>query len=272
MAAPQRIFALHRGDRRYRVGAAQRGGRHFAQAQRTQLAFGLQARHLAHRFLDRHGFVPAVQVVQVDHVGAQPLQAGLDIAANGFGPAVDHPLKRPARPDRLAGHAALAAQRDALAVRLQHPAYQRLIGAEAVQRRGVEQRDARIQRLQQQPLGIGHRRRRAVGVAQVHAAQPDGRDVERADAALRQAHASPSSDGYVGRSPEGMAGRPGSGPALGPPTLVDTMRISPRRSAAAPAGAAPGSRAAPGPGCCWAGALRGWRRRTRGPAARCRSC
>ena len=46
-------------------------------------------------------------------------------------------------------------------------------------------------------------------------AQPDavGRDLGEAHGG----HVSPSSDGYIGRSPVGMAGRLGSGPALGPP-------------------------------------------------------
>jgi hypothetical protein len=36
----------------------------------------------------------------------------------------------------------------------------------------------------------------------------------------------PSSDGYIGRSPEGIAGRLGSGPALGPLLFVHRSRAA----------------------------------------------
>ena len=81
-------------------------------------------------------------------------------------------------------HAALAGKHELRAVRFHHPPDQRLVGAEAVQRRGVEQRHSRIQRVQQQTFGRLGRRWRAVGMAQVHAAQPDGRDLEGADLSL----------------------------------------------------------------------------------------
>jgi hypothetical protein len=92
--------------------------------------------------------------------------------------------------DRLPRHAALAAQHDAAAVGFQHAAHQRFIRAEAVKRCRVEERDARVQRLQQQRLGRRGLGRRAVGVAEVHAAQADLGHLEGADAARLHAAAS----------------------------------------------------------------------------------
>ncbi len=138
--------------------------------------------HRADAVLDRHALVPAVQVVQVDDLGAQTLEAVLAVACDGLGAAVDDALD--AVVEGHAGHAALAGQRDLAAMRLEHPADQRLVGAEAVERGGVEHRHAQLQRAMQQGFGRLRRRWRAVGMAQVHAAQADGRDGEGADAAV----------------------------------------------------------------------------------------
>jgi hypothetical protein len=53
-----------------------------------------RARHV----LDRHGGVDAVLVEQVDAVGPQALQRGLDDLADAFGPAV-HAPRRPLSED-----------------------------------------------------------------------------------------------------------------------------------------------------------------------------
>jgi hypothetical protein len=166
---------------------AQRLGGDFAQAQRAQLAGANQVAHGPDAVLDGHRprarLVPAVQVVQVDDVRLQALQAVFAVAPDGLGAAVDHPLQRPARPDRLAAQAALGAQHITLAVPLHRTAEQRLVGAKAIERCGVEQRHAGVQRVQQQALGIGLLWRQAIGVAEAHAAQADGRDGEGTHAA-----------------------------------------------------------------------------------------
>jgi hypothetical protein len=54
VARPQRVLGLHRGDRVHRMRAAQRGGRHFAQADRADLALRAPGRPGAHAVLDRH--------------------------------------------------------------------------------------------------------------------------------------------------------------------------------------------------------------------------
>ena len=78
----------------------------------------------------------------------------------------------------LSRHAALGAQDDAVAPGLQRAADQGLVGAKAVERGGVKQRHALVQRLQQQPLGGVGIGRLTIGMAEVHATQADGRDFE----------------------------------------------------------------------------------------------
>lgn len=163
----------------------------------------------------------------------------------------------------LAGHAALAGQHEALAMRRQMPADPLLRQAIAVQRRGVEVRHACVQRRQQQAGGgsLGHRF--AVGVADVHAAQTDGRNLERPQAPRRPRRRRRLQE----RGERALRDLTGHARLL-------RLSAAPGRcppAAAAPAGAAPGSTAAPARRWRWARAPRGWRRRIRGPAARCRS-
>lgn len=66
-------------------------------------------------------------------------------------------------------------------MRLEHASEQLLVGAEAVEGRGVEEIDAGIERREEYTLGHVGRRRRAVGVAQVHASLADRRDAEGSD-------------------------------------------------------------------------------------------
>ena len=48
-----------------------------------------QPGHRTHAFLDGHALVPAMQVIEVNDVGAQPPERGFAMLAQGFGPAVD---------------------------------------------------------------------------------------------------------------------------------------------------------------------------------------
>ena len=117
----------------------------------------------------------------------QTLEAVLAVAADRLGPAVDDALH--ALGELHAGHAALAAQHDLRAFGLQALADELLVGAEAIQRRGVEQRDAEVERVVQELRTLFRPRRHAIGVAQVHAAQPDRPKRRRAAIRrVRQAH------------------------------------------------------------------------------------
>jgi hypothetical protein len=123
-----------------------------------------------------------VQVVKVDHVGLQAAQAVFAIPADRLGPAVDHALH--AIVELHACHAALAGQRELAAVLREHVAHMRFARAETVERCGVEVGHAVVERGEQHALGLFPGHRRTVSVADVHAAQADGADLERAELAL----------------------------------------------------------------------------------------
>ena len=89
VARPERILGLQGGDGVYGMRAAQRGGGHFAQAKGANLAGGHQLGQRADAVLNRHLLVPAVQVIQVNHVGLQALERGFAGGANGFWPAIN---------------------------------------------------------------------------------------------------------------------------------------------------------------------------------------
>ena len=184
VAAPQRVFRLHRRQRVYGVGLPDglRGG--LRQADMPDLAFLDKAAQHAHAVFQRgrRDLVEAVQVVQVDDVRLQAPQGVLDVLPQLFRTAVDgaHAV--------LAAHAALAYQEHLVPVRFQERPHQLLVAAEAVQGGAVEMGDAQVQGLlQHAPAGF-RRRRRPVGMGQVHAAQADGGDRDVAEIARSQGH------------------------------------------------------------------------------------
>ena len=127
-----------------------------------------------------------MQVVQVDDIGLQALQRGLACGLERGGAAINDAHFLPIAFHVHAGHAALAGQREAVAVLGQHFAHQRLVGTKAIQRGGVKVGHARVQRGQQHALALLGGHGRAIGVAQVHAAQPNGRHLKRPQRTLRQ--------------------------------------------------------------------------------------
>ncbi len=142
VAGPQRVFALDGGDRMHRVRPAQGGGGHFRQADGPDLPGRHQLAEGADAVLDGDLPVPAMQVVEVDDVGLQALQAIVAGLLDRLGPAVDHP--HPVH----AGHAALGGQDVFLPAALQGVADQGLVGAEAVERGGVQEAVAEVERAQ----------------------------------------------------------------------------------------------------------------------------
>ena len=120
-----------------------------------------------------------MQVIQVDHISLQSAQAVFAIASERFRTPIDHPLESVGK--LHTGHTSLAGQCDCPAVRFEHPPEQLFVVAKAVQSSGVKQRNAGIQRCQQNPLALLGRNRRAVGMAEVHAAQANGADLEGPD-------------------------------------------------------------------------------------------
>ena len=102
---------------------------------------------------------------------AQTVLAGL---AQRSGAPVNHAHQIAITIHIHALHAAFAGQRETAAVRPQHTAHQGLVGPEAVERGGIEQRHAGIECGQQHALALPGRHRGAIGVREVHAAQADG--------------------------------------------------------------------------------------------------
>jgi hypothetical protein len=121
-----------------------------------------------------------MQIVEIDHIGAQALEAVFAVLAQGFGTTVDDAAHHAVFAAH-AGHAAFAGQGDVVAVGLEHGADQRFAGAKAIERGGVEQRHARIQRRMQHGVRLLGRDGVAVGMAEIHAAQRDIGDAEWAE-------------------------------------------------------------------------------------------
>jgi len=157
-----------------RLAQGRRGD--FRKADCPDLPLLHQIRQRPDAVLDGHVPVLPMEVIEIDHVGLQALQAVAARAPQRLGTTVDHPRARLVPEDP-----ALAGEHDVGAVRLEDRADELLVGAESIEGCGVEQRDAAIERRAQDRLGDVPRRRRGVGVAEVHASQPEGRDAEWAE-------------------------------------------------------------------------------------------
>ena len=92
VARPERVLGLHGGDRMDGVRAADRVGRGLAEADVAHLALLDELAHRADRLLDRNVGVDAVLVVEVDVIGAQPLQRAVDRAAHVLGEPSSGPI------------------------------------------------------------------------------------------------------------------------------------------------------------------------------------
>ncbi len=177
VAAPQRVFGLQRGEGMGGVGAAYGVRARLAYAEMAHLAGLDQPRHGADRLLDRHVRVDAVEIVEVDHLDSEPLQAGL---------AGDRDIVRPA-----IGEAALAIRPAHIAElggedRLVAPALQRLadellVPAGGIGVRRVDEVEPELQRAMDGGDGFWIVRR-AVLARHAVAAEPDIRHAQPAGA------------------------------------------------------------------------------------------
>ena len=140
------------------------------------------------RLLDRHVVVPAMDLVEIDVVGAEPLQAGVDLGQDR--------LARQAGAVRPLAHAAVDLGRDHHLVAPreveQRAADDLFAGAVRIDVGGVEEVDAEVERLlDERPARRLAERPRvvaALGLAVAHAAQADARDVEAGAAELDVVH------------------------------------------------------------------------------------
>jgi hypothetical protein len=107
----------------------------FRQAEKTHLASGNQVTHRADGLLDGHLRVNPVLVVKVNHLQPEPLQAGIAGRADVFGPAIDAEK----RAGGVADVAELRCQHDLAAPVTNGLADQRLVGAQAVHVRRIQE-------------------------------------------------------------------------------------------------------------------------------------
>ena len=139
LAPPQRVFALHRGDRLDRVCAADRLHARLGQAEVLHLAFANQLLDRAGDIFDRHVGVDAVLIEQIDGVDLQSLERRLGHLPDVLGTAVEAPLLSVLRIDvesEFGGDHHLTAERG------QRFADELFVGERAVDFGGVEERDA----------------------------------------------------------------------------------------------------------------------------------
>src|SRR5438105_3543964 len=81
-AREQAVLMLQRDDRADGERALHELRRMVREAAVANLALGDEAHHLAPRLLDRYGRIGIVRLEQVDVIGAQPAQTGLEVAAD----------------------------------------------------------------------------------------------------------------------------------------------------------------------------------------------
>ena len=160
------------------MGAADRLRRGLAQAEVPNLAGLDQLRHRADRLLDLDVRVDAVLVVEVDLVDAEALQGAVDRLPDVLRGAVEPAERRHVAGDGVV-QVALELARDhvLIALALDRLADQLLVGQRAVDLRGVEEVDAKLEgaldgRLRLLQVGL------AVEGGHTHAAKSDLRDLE----------------------------------------------------------------------------------------------
>ena len=171
---PQRILGLERRQRMRLVCALQGLDRTFGNAEMADLALLLQPRHRAHRVLDRHVRIDAVDVVEVDALDIEPFQARL---ARAF-----HIIGRAAHAAAAIGRADLAEFRrehDLVAAALDRSAEQLLVAAVAVSIGTVDEVDAKLGRAMHRRNRFGLARL-AIDRRHAHAAEAHRRHFESA--------------------------------------------------------------------------------------------
>ncbi len=171
VAGPEGVFALQGGDRVDCVGPSQFAGRGFGNPDGSDLPFRLDLAELAHRLLDRDLRVDAMQVVEVDVIQPQPLEARLDRLPGGYGRIVG--ARAPPVGELAGQHHLVAAIGDGLAE-------QAFVVNRAIAGGGVEEGDPELDGAVDQADGF-----RIVGPAidarEAHASQAQATDSEGAE-------------------------------------------------------------------------------------------
>ena len=173
IARPGRILSLKGRNGVHRMGTTEGACGHLGKANRADLTLRHEVGQGPDTLFDRHPTVPAMKVIEVDHVDTQTLKALIAGRIQDLRTPVQLPLFTP-------GQAALRRQDEAVTVRSQDLPDQPLVVTEPVDRSGVEEGATGVEGAQKDSLSLGPGRWRAIGMGQAHAAQSDLRDFERA--------------------------------------------------------------------------------------------
>ena len=181
VAGPERVLALQGGDRVDGVRAADRLGGRLREAEVANLPLLDELGHGADGLLDRRVRIDAMLVVDIDVVGAEPLERGVTGGENVLAVAAD------AEPLALLGAdaAELCREHDLVAAVLDRAADEPLVLERPVRVGRVEEIDPKLERAvdRRDRLALV---RRSVELGHPHAAEADrgGLEALRAEAAL----------------------------------------------------------------------------------------
>ena len=100
----------------FAVRFAQGVGRHFRQTNAADFSSTYQVSQGAHTLFDGHAFVPAVQVIQVNHIGVETAQTVVAGGFDGVGSSINDPHFFAIPVDIHTLHAAFAGQGETAAV------------------------------------------------------------------------------------------------------------------------------------------------------------
>ena len=173
-APPQGVFALHCGHRLHGMGPPDGLRTRLRQAEMQHLALSDQVLHGARHILNGHLGVHTVLVQQINHIGAQALERALDRLADVLRPAVENLLLAVV----AKGETELGRDDDLVAHGGQGLAEQVLVEEWAIDLSGVKEGHPPLHRCTNECDGLAAVRGWAITVAQPHAAQAQGRDLQ----------------------------------------------------------------------------------------------
>src|SRR5215207_4918221 len=178
VAGPERVFGLQRGHRTHGMRPADRIGTGLGQSDVAYLAFGDQLGQRADRLFDGRVRVDAVLVVEVDVVGAEPLERAFDRGLHIVGAAVDDA----GAAARVGDETELRRHDDAVAPALDGLADNFLAMEGAVDLGGVDVRDPEVQRPVNgaDRLGVIEPPAGGVDAGHSHGSQTDAGDIKPA--------------------------------------------------------------------------------------------
>src|SRR6266567_1596030 len=174
-APPQRVFALDRGDRLDGVRPPHRLHARLGKSEVLDLAFADQVLDRAGDIFDRHARVNAMLIEQIDDARLQSLERRFGHLFDVIGTAVEAPLLAVFRVDI---EAELGCDHHLIANGSQSLAYEFLIRERAIDFGGVEEGNPTFECRPDERNSLLLVDRGTVAVAQSHAAQPDGRNLQ----------------------------------------------------------------------------------------------